>query len=177
MTLVYLAIHLIGENTIAITGIVDTYREDLGKQDIEEEWYHDITYNSKEIENIIIPTEIDGYKVTEIGNGAFYKYSSLKSIKIPNSITIIGNRAFGMCKGLTNIVIPNSVITIGNETFWCCSNLTNVAIPSSITTIGYDVFSFCYSLTNITIQKGSPLNTSSANYPWGASASKITFER
>lgn len=127
----YLLIHLIGENTIAITGIVDAYREDLYKEVFEEECYHDINYNSKKIENIIIPKEIDGYKVTEIGNRAFHKYTKLITIKIPNSVTNIGAEAF----------------------------------------------SLCYSLTNITIQKGSPLNESSANYPWGSSASEIIFEQ
>lgn len=60
-----------------------------------------VTYNETE------------YSVTSIGNSAFYGFSSLTSITIPNSITTIGNDAFYFCSGLTSIAIPNSVTNIG----------------------------------------------------------------
>ena len=37
------------------------------------------------------------YKVTTIGNRAFYKCTNLTSITIPNSVTTIGDWAFSGC--------------------------------------------------------------------------------
>ncbi len=50
---------------------------------------------------------------------------SLKSIKLPNSITSIGNRAFYRCSGLTGpITIPDSVTSIASGAFTGCSGVT-----------------------------------------------------
>ena len=66
-------------------------------------------WNATEIE---IPSEIEGYPVTSIGDGAFDECSSLKSISIPDSVTSIGDFAFSGCSSLTSIEIPNSVTSI-----------------------------------------------------------------
>ena len=47
---------------------------------------------------INIPETIDGYKVTSIGDEAFYRYISLTTITIPNSVTSIGRNAFQNCQ-------------------------------------------------------------------------------
>lgn len=45
-----------------------------------------------------IPEEIDGYKVTTIGNSAFENCGSLTSITIPESVTSIGDGACSYAK-------------------------------------------------------------------------------
>ena len=91
------------------------------------------------------------YRVTSIGEGAFYQCESLKSIIIPDNVTSIGEGAFCDCESLTNITIPDSVTSIGDCALKECSSLTTITIPNGITSIGEGTFSYCKSLKSITI--------------------------
>lgn len=64
-----------------------------------------------------IPSVIDGYKVSGIGNNALYDYEGIKEIVLPNGIKSIGDKAFSGCTNLKNITIPDSVIRIGDGAF------------------------------------------------------------
>lgn len=75
-----------------------------------------------------IPSEIDGYTVTEISEYAFDGRSDLTSITIPKSVTHIGDYAFCSCKGLTSIIIPESVIYIGQDAFANCGSLESIVV-------------------------------------------------
>ena len=105
--------------------------------------------------DIVVPDEIIynavTYRVTSVGNEAFFWCSGLTSITIPNSVTSIGEDAFSGCSGLTSIGIPNSVTSIGRGAFSGCSGLTNIEIPNSVTSIGLQAFAYCSGLTNILI--------------------------
>ena len=70
-----------------------------------------------------IPT--DG-SVTSIGDYAFYNFTLLTSITIPDGITSIGKDAFRGCASLTSITIPDSVTSIGAGAFRECSSLTSI---------------------------------------------------
>lgn len=63
-----------------------------------------------------IPTEIDGYKVTAIGQGAFAMMVTMKSITIPEGVTSIGNAAFKNTN-LETIVLPDSIVNIESGAF------------------------------------------------------------
>lgn len=130
---------------------------------------------------IVIPSEIDGYAVTGIGDEAFAWCGNLTHLVIPEGVTSIGMCAFDGCKSLTNITMPESVDSIGVGSFGGCSGLisagpigsgsnyefgwtetipddafsgsglTNIRIPDGITSIGEHAFSGCKALTCITI--------------------------
>ena len=90
------------------------------------------------------------YRVTRIGEYAFYACWNLSSISIPEKVTTIGYSAFCDCRSLISITIPNSVTVIDGSAFDCCNNLTSVAIGNSVTCIGDQAFSST-ALTSITI--------------------------
>lgn len=100
---------------------------------------------------LYIPSEIDGYRVTIIGDSAFYGCSGLTSITIPNSVTSIGDSAFYGCSSLTSITIENGCLSIGKYVFKNCILLKEVIIPNSVTTIGESVFAGCSGLEQLTL--------------------------
>ena len=101
--------------------------------------------------DVIIPSTIESYPVTSIGEMAFYGCSNLESVTIPTSVTSIGTYAFEACSSLANITIPNSITKIGSMAFKYCTSLTSITIPDSVTSIGSAAFANCRYLTSITI--------------------------
>lgn len=102
-------------------------------------------------ENIIIPAEVNGTKITNIGKEALLKSINLKSVIISNGIEVISYEAFSECK-----------------------NLTSITIPASVKSINYRAFQFCYNLTEIIIEEGSTLTVPTDK--WGATNATITYK-
>ena len=101
------------------------------------------------ISNVIIK-----FGITTIGDNAFYGYTSIASIEIPNSVTNIGYYAFMNCSSLTSARIPNSVNTIERGAFARCG-FTNIEIPSSVTSIEEGAFFACRKLASITVDENN----------------------
>lgn len=99
---------------------------------------------------VVIPSKINGITVETIGHTAF-RYSSVTSVTIPDSVTFISDSAFAYCFNLTNISIPNSVTSIGFSAFGGCTKLESITLPSSLSTISKALFSGCSQLTTIHI--------------------------
>ena len=100
--------------------------------------------------NVIIPSIIDGYPVTIIGEEAFWEYEKLENMNIPNSVTTIEARAFDKCIGLTSVDIPNSVTDIGDWSFSHCDKLKSITLGTGVNNIGVGAF-YASAIKNITI--------------------------
>jgi len=75
-------------------------------------------------QNIVIPQNINGYLVIEIGEEAFKGCTNLTSVIVTKTITNISKAAFENCSNLKKIVIPSTVINIGVNVFMGCRDLT-----------------------------------------------------
>ncbi len=102
------------------------------------------------VRSAVIPSVINGVKITGIGNGAFSQCRRLNNVVIPEGASFISNMAFSDCKYLKNITIPKSIRSIGNYAF-NKSGLTNINIPSGVVSIGENAFFECQNLISVNV--------------------------
>lgn len=118
----------------------------------------EITSYSGENTKVIIPSTINGYKVTKIGSYCFSNVFGnglgIISVNIPYGVTSIGSKAFYGCDFLRNISLPNTLINIEENAFESCESITQVNIPKSVSSIGNSAFIYCTSLKSIIIPYG-----------------------
>ena len=104
--------------------------------------------------DVVIPTTLGGYPVTEIAASAFANCEGITSITIPDNVTAIGESAFLGCTKLERINIPNGITQIGTATFVNCSALNAISLPDSLQEIGDAAFISCVNLAHIDIPEG-----------------------
>ena len=86
-------------------------------------------------EEIVIPEQIDGYPVVEIGAEAFSEYgAALSKITVPATVQKIGDGAFKMCMSLTELELSEGLTHIGTEAFYLTA-LSELTIPYTLETI------------------------------------------
>lgn len=88
---------------------------------------------------IVISSEIEGRRVTDIGRYAFYD-SELTKVTIETGIESISKYAFYRSTSLTDINIPNSVVNIGLGAFAGCGKIKKLVIPDSVVICDNDAF-------------------------------------
>lgn len=115
---------------------------------------------TKNLSKIQIPAYITDeqsvtYKVTSIGQKAFYKNTKITSLNVGNQIKSIEDYAFYGCKNLSTIKFGQGVELLGNSSFRKCTKLVAVTLPKSIDELGKNVFYGCKKLKTITINANS----------------------
>lgn len=113
----------------------------------------EIAHYNGNAENLVIPAEIDGKKVSRIGDSAFANQESLKSVEISDGVTALMDYAFLYCKNLEKITLPESVAYIGEHAFLSCKRLRTIKIPDKVSNIGWAAFAGCKSLTSVQLPK------------------------
>ena len=141
-----------------------------------------ITYRFKKVD-FSIKSRVDGSLteitadmldgVTNIRSYAFYNYSALISVTIPNSVTSIGISDFNSCSALASVTIPSSITSIANYAFNGCRVLASVIVEATTPpTLGINVFSNTSNNLVIYVPAGS-VDTYKVASGWSDYASKI----
>lgn len=65
--------------------------------------------------NVTVPKEIDGIKVTTIAPEAFAYSQNIETITLPDTINGVGAYAFSECSSLKKVIFSDSDVTIGKE--------------------------------------------------------------
>lgn len=104
-----------------------------------------ISYYGGVEDEVVIPSEIDGYTVKAIGSLAFSD-SNIKKVTIPSSVESIDTFAFESCPFLEEVVLREGLKTISDFAFSNCIKLKEIVIPDSVEVIGTSAFESCESL-------------------------------
>ncbi len=108
-----------------------------------------ITGYNGELTELVIPDDIMGMAVTEIGESAF-----------------VG-------KKITSVTLPSTLLTVGDNAFNGCAELTAIAIPAQVISLGESAFANCIALTEVSVSNGcSYAESTFINTPWNE-ANKI----
>jgi hypothetical protein len=110
------------------------------------------------LEEMIVPEEVDGCPVTELGNrddpfANAEGYKILKRVQLPATLRIIGRNAFAGTL-IEELRIPEGVEKIGKRCVAHCENLKTVSLPQSVNELGPELFDGCANLEIVNIPTG-----------------------
>ncbi len=126
--------------------------------------------------NVVIPKEIEGYKVVGIKERAFAYSSTIFSVTIEANIDI-PSEAFAQCWNLKSVEL-NGPTNIGNDAFKYCGQLQSFK-AHNVTRIGAGAFNSCHNLTSLTItaDQGNHLDIGDGAFNSCAAIEDITIEQ
>ena len=149
----------VGQSLWAYDFVVDgIYYNIKSADDLTVEVTYETTNYRTYSGEVTIPEEVtnDGkvYRVTGIGENAFYDCSGLTKIVLPANLKTIGKASFLRCFNLATVDFPDGITSIGENAFYYCSNITSVKIPAGVTQISSFAFKNCTKLESITFHEG-----------------------
>ena len=131
----------------------------------------EITGAKSFVTDLVVPAEIDGYKVRSIANDAFTGNSNIKTIVLPDNLESVRSSAFegtGFYNNKSNwdngilyigsylicadkeisgdITIKEGTKVICQSAFLNCTGITSVSMPQSVESVVYTAFSGCSGL-------------------------------
>lgn len=117
------------------------------------------------VTDLVIPNEINGLPVTEIGDNAFNAYQgfngNLFTVTIPANVTRMGENAFTYCTKLTTVTFEkgSKLKSMGDRCLAQCFQLSEITIPASVETIGHSAFNGCHTLKRVIFENDSQLKS------------------
>ena len=128
-------------------------------------------------ENIVIPAySPKGEKVTQIKAYAFLGNNTVKSVRIPETVTVIGEGAFRDCVNLEKVNLPSKIKMIHSYTFDGCQKLKEITIPAGVYYIGEEAFADCIACESIVIPASVTKIGKYAFRNFSACNGTVTFE-
>ena len=122
---------------------------------------------AKKAEHIVIEEGITkifastGGQIKEHISGAFYGFTALKDVELPNTLTYIGELTFYETP-LTDINFPKSLEEIGILAFYN-TNLEEISFPDSLNKVGESAFGNCSKLKSINLHEGMTIGGGAFN--------------
>lgn len=101
--------------------------------------------------NVILPDEIDGYPISDIGDSAFENNDSIEHVTLPKQLKNVRKNAFKNCKNLKSVDIPSSVKVIEECSYANCTSLKKISLLNDIIIILDKAFDGCTQLEKINI--------------------------
>lgn len=103
--------------------------------------------------HIVLPEQISGYPVCEVGESAFAVNKTIRSVILPVGLKKLSLGVFrDTC--LESIEIPYTVTDIDTACFRDCARLKQITLPPNITYIAEALFRGCTALESITVPEG-----------------------
>ena len=103
--------------------------------------------------DVVIPAQIEGQPVQEVGSNTFKDNANIVSVVIPEGVTQIDNNAFSQCAALTHVSLPESLTAILSNAFYKCPALKRIYIPDSVTRLDSAVFLDCTALESVRLPR------------------------
>ncbi len=101
--------------------------------------------------SVNIPEKYKGEDVVGVRGQVFKNMYTLRTVKLPNTITEIRGQAFENDILLNEINIPNNLTYLGGSAFKKCKSLKTLTLPDTLTYIGGEAFKNATSLKSITL--------------------------
>ena len=103
-----------------------------------------------QLEELVVPEEIDGFPVREIDAEALSHLDSPRSIVCASGIRSIGPYAFRGCSNLARLVLPAAASTYLSSWIALCPKMEELVLPGSLEVLGGEVFA-CSTLKRLKI--------------------------
>lgn len=144
-------------------GLTEGYQQNVSAATTYTSGYYTYTLNKDEatitgysgLENpLVLPSQIDGYKVTGLGYNILGNNKSVTKVTIPNTITTVKQTSYNGAfaeSAIKEAILESGATTVPNYIFGHCETLEKVTIPESVTKIGYAAFDTCISLKGIQV--------------------------
>ncbi len=98
-----------------------------------------IDVDENAVGEIVIPSMLDGYPVTEIGYMSFQSCGGITAVTIPDGVNRINAYAFNCCITLSEVKIPDSVTEIGSWAF-ASTAIESITLPDRVSIIESSLF-------------------------------------
>lgn len=95
----------------------------------------------------------EGSELIEIGETAFKDCDALSKITLPEGLKKIGYKAFGKCMSLKSLKIPTTV-TEGDSIFGTVNAVTSVTFKKGTTAIPATILKYAYSIESVKMYSG-----------------------
>ena len=105
------------------------------------------------MDHIVVPSEIGGYRVSAIGSLAFFR-CRMKSVVIPEGVRRIAGWAFYDCKRLEDVKLPSTLEKLAHCPFTGCKSLTSLDIGNCHDFSGF-AFAYC-PISHVSVSASNP---------------------